>query len=99
MSPGLSINESASRQSKEDILERAASDQHAFGNEPAMVNGSGGRVAILGVNQNTVGQHFHSLTDRGSQLSQLFRHDLVFGRIKAQFEYLPGRIAVDELAR
>ena len=65
------------------------------GSTPAGVHGGGGGVAVVGVDEQPVGQHLHPLADAVRPLGVV----VVVVGVEAQLEHLAGGVLVDERAR
>ena len=57
------LDQGAAGQPQEDVLERRAADEDGLGLEPALVDGDRGRLAVVGVEQDAVGQVLDPLGD------------------------------------
>ena len=86
-------------QAQEDVFERAPADEHALRPEAPLVDGDGRGLAVVGVEQDPVGQasrrSMRSSTSASSSASSV---SWIAGR-EAQLDDLAGGVALDELAR
>ena len=57
------VDQRAPGQAQEDVLERRPADEHGLGLEAALVDGDRGRLAVVGVQQDAVGQVLDALGD------------------------------------
>ena len=57
------LDQRAAGQAQEDVLERRPADEDGLGLEAALVDGDRGRLAVVGVEQDAVGQALDPLGD------------------------------------
>src|SRR6516162_9877795 len=90
-----SFDQAPAGEMEEDVLEGAPAYEHALRHEPALAQAVRGRVPVVGIEENPVGERLHA---RGEAVRP--RRDVHRCRLaEAELDHLAGRIALDELAR
>ena len=83
---GSSFDEAPSGQVQEDVLERAAPDHDALGDEPALVQPVGRRVAVVRVQQHAVRERLDALDQPVRPVAEIVRPAPV---VEAELDDLP----------
>src|SRR6516162_9531298 len=90
-----SFDQAPAGEMEEDVLEGAPAYEHALRHEPALAQAVRGRVPVVGIEENPVGERLHA---RGEAVRP--RRDVHRCRLaEAELDHLAGRVALDELAR
>src|SRR5690349_15991539 len=89
------LDQRAAGEPQEHVLEGRPPDEHRLGLEATFVGGYRDRLAVVGVEQHPVGQPLDAL---GEAVELAVERLLDAGR-EAELGDLPGRVAIDQLAR
>src|SRR5437867_4142662 len=89
------FDQRAAGEPEEDVLQRGAPDEDGLRPNAAFVDGHGDGLAVLGVEEDSIGQHLDPLRD---PVKLAVERLLDPGR-EAQLGHLARRVALDQLAR
>ena len=89
-----SVDEGAPGEAQEHVLEAAAANERAFRLDAAVVRFLEGDLAVVGVDEDSVGKDLGAVADP----RHARRLVLVGAGREAQFEHLTSRVPIDQLA-
>src|ERR1700682_1320730 len=91
---GRSLDQAPARESKENVLERAPADQNRLRPQAATVDRDGRRFAVLGIEEDAVGERLDALRETVQLVERRGGVDR-----KAQLEHLAAGVLVDQASR